>query len=303
MNKFHGQPSPSYSNAPTPQTIKGWKPCVGYRKGRLHTAEVSLYSPSRRHDLGCRAWRVCTSYCPTDTLSYIHLRSSRVTSRRRNVRPGYQDHISYRWPPYQPCLGIPCACIHEPRVNTPVETSTCRMGMMSATRSRRVWFLEGTSLSHRRYATPRSSVYPMANSRCCSCGSHPMPEDIGQKLDELFSRLGPLLILRCVADVSVAASNDDKPKVHRPVAFKEPYVKEGKMVVDEASTADLQSTCYSLSLLLSFIFRCSLRSIVCISNRDWELFPLRFCLYPARDSRIQPRYSDTVLVPAAGRIG
>ena len=160
----------------------------------------------------------------------------------------------------------------------------------------------------------------------------PCPEDIEENLGESPSRLrapysGPYLIHWCVPGVSAAVSNND---VCRPIASKEPYVKEGKIAIDEALAADPYSVPkklgeladkgrirniglskwptvflpwfgavlrfskaarggtsiaissygypghsgtgrikhYLLSPLVSFVLQCSLRSIVCMSNRD-----------------------------------
>ena len=61
------------------------KLCAGYGEGRLHTNPGSHYTPVRRYDPGCHAWRVFTSYRSTDSLLPLHLLPSCTADRRRKT--------------------------------------------------------------------------------------------------------------------------------------------------------------------------------------------------------------------------
>ena len=141
---------------------------------------------------------------------------------RKNTWSGSQDSISCQLPQHQPCLSISRTCISRCRFISSVETSARRMNTMLEMRSRRVRFLESSSLSRRRHVTFRSLVVPIANPRRNKCGTRSISQKSSKKarvnlvlppcLVHKAHSLSPRLIQRCVTGASIATSDSDKQR-------------------------------------------------------------------------------------------
>ena len=178
-NKVEDQPLLQISWHPQGYNFKAlcriWEGTVAYG------AEVALPSPVRKYDskvaLGESALHIVR---PTPLCLSIYSPVIRA-DWRKNIWSGSQVCISCQLPQYRPCLSVSCTCISGRQSNSSVETSARRMSTMSETGSRRARFLEGSSLSRRRYVAFRSLVFSIAHPRCDSCGTCSMPQKTSKK--------------------------------------------------------------------------------------------------------------------------